>query len=124
MPQAGAYPPTRPCRRGRPSWKARRSPSPARRCCSVLPAGVTKVGGNVLSSQLDLQGTQSKAGFLSDIAGCSSSRSACSRLLYDLEAAMPFLFVDQLTVQAPTSSAGEGKLRILLAVSGQWRGAK
>lgn len=89
-----------------------------------VAAAVTKVGGNVLSSQLDLQGTQSKAGFISMIASCEIEQPGLQPLLYDLEAAMPFLFVDQLTVQAPTSSAGEGKLRILLAVSGQWRGAK
>jgi len=34
------------------------------------------------------------------------------------------LFIDQLAVQAPTTSSGEGKLRILLAVSGQWQGVK
>jgi general secretion pathway protein M len=47
-------------------------------------------------------------------------------LLYDLEAGMPFLFVDQLVVQAPASFAvsGDGKLRILLTVSGQWEGTK
>jgi general secretion pathway protein M len=39
---------------------------------------------------------------------------------------MPFLFVDQLVVQTPAgfAASGEGKLRILLTVSGQWRGAK
>jgi general secretion pathway protein M len=39
---------------------------------------------------------------------------------------MPFLFVDQLVVQTPASFAasGNGKLRILLAVSRQWQGAK
>jgi len=48
------------------------------------------------------------------------------KLLYDLEAGQPFLFVDQLSVQAPASSSfsGEGKLRVLLSVSGQWQGAK
>ena len=45
-------------------------------------------------------------------------------LLYDLEAGMPFLFVDQLVVQAPDSSSESQKLRILLAVSGQWLGSK
>jgi general secretion pathway protein M len=47
-------------------------------------------------------------------------------LLYDLEAGMPFLFVDQLVVQTPTAEAGEQpvRLRVLLGVSGQWRGAK
>jgi len=39
---------------------------------------------------------------------------------------MPFLFVDQLVVQTPLTgpSSESGKLRVLLAVSGQWRGAK
>jgi general secretion pathway protein M len=37
---------------------------------------------------------------------------------------MPFLFIDQLAIQAPTSSTGEGKLRVLLTVSGQWQEAK
>ena len=94
-----------------------------------VAGAVTKVGGNVLSSQVDLQGSQSqssqpKAGFISVIASCEIDQVGLQPLLYDLEAAMPFLFVDQLTVQAPNSSAGEGRLRILLAVSGQWRGAK
>ena len=85
---------------------------------------VTKLGGNVLSSQLDLQGTQSKAGFVSMVASCEIDQPALQPLIYDLEAGMPFLFVEQLAVQAPTSSSGEGKLRILLAVSGQWQGMK
>jgi general secretion pathway protein M len=89
-----------------------------------VAGAVTKLGGNVLSSQLDLQGTQSKAGFVSMVASCEIDQPALQPLIYDLEAGMPFLFVEQLAVQAPTSSSGEGKLRILLAVSGQWQGAK
>ena len=85
---------------------------------------VTKLGGNVLSSQLDLQNTQSKAGFVSMVASCEIDQPALQPLIYDLEAGMPFLFVEQLAVQAPTASSGEGKLRILLAVSGQWQGMK
>lgn len=85
---------------------------------------VTKFGGNVLSSQLDVQGTHAKAGFVSMIASCELDGPALQPLLYDLEAGMPFLFIDQLSVQAPTTSLGEGKLRVLLAVSGQWQGAK
>jgi general secretion pathway protein M len=52
------------------------------------------------------------------------------QLLYDLEAGMPFLSVDQLAVQAPTVAAGAsngtgpGKLRVLISVSGQWQGAR
>jgi general secretion pathway protein M len=39
---------------------------------------------------------------------------------------MPFLFVDQLEVQTSLTASGSasGRLRILIAVSGQWRGTK
>ena len=89
-----------------------------------VAGAVTKLGGNVLSSQLDVQGTQAKAGLVSMITSCELDQPAMQPLIYDLEAGMPFLFIDQLSVQAPTTSSGEGKLRILLAVSGQWQGAK
>jgi general secretion pathway protein M len=89
-----------------------------------VAGAVTKFGGNVLSSQLDVQGTHAKAGFVSMIASCELDQQALQPLLYDLEAGMPFLFVDQLSVQAPATSSGEEKLRVLLAVSGQWQGAK
>jgi general secretion pathway protein M len=88
-----------------------------------VAGAVTKFGGNVLSTQVELKGTQSKAGFLSILASCEIEQVGLQQLLYDLEAGMPFLFIDQLVVQAPSSS-GNGKLRILLAVSGQWQGAK
>jgi general secretion pathway protein M len=89
-----------------------------------VASAVTKHGGNVLSSQLDLQGTQAKAGFVSMVASCEIDQPALQPLIYDLEAGMPFLFVDQLAVQAPTVTSGEGRLRIVLAVSGQWQGVK
>ena len=91
-----------------------------------VSGAVTKFGGNVLSTQLDLQGTQSRAGFLSMIASCEIDQTEVQKLLYDLEAGMPFLFIDQLVVQPPLTSSGPGggRLRLLLAVSGQWSGAK
>jgi general secretion pathway protein M len=91
-----------------------------------VAGAVTKVGGSVLSTQLELKGTQSRAGFLSILASCEIEQVGLQQLLYDLEAGMPFLFIDQLVVQAPStlSSSETGKLRILLAVSGQWQGAK
>jgi general secretion pathway protein M len=91
-----------------------------------VTTAVTKLGGNVLSSQVDLQGTQSKSGFLTIIANCDIDQGGLQQLLYDTEAGMPFLFVDQLSVQAPAgfASSGEGKLRVVLAVSGQWQDAK
>ncbi|MBV8919175.1 type II secretion system protein GspM [Bradyrhizobium sp.] len=91
-----------------------------------VSTAVTRLGGNVLSSQIDLQGTQAKAGFVTVIANCEIDQPGLQKLLYDVEAGMPFLFVDQLSVQAPAgaSAGGEGKLRVLIAVSGQWQGAK
>jgi len=91
-----------------------------------VTAAVAKLGGSVLSSQVDLQGTEAKAGFLSVIASCEIDQPGLQQLLYDVEAGMPFLFIDQLVVQAPSSigSSTEGKLRVLLTVSGQWKGDK
>jgi general secretion pathway protein M len=84
---------------------------------------VTQVGGNVLSSQVELQGTQSKDGFVSLIASCEMDQASLQPLLYDLEAGMPFLFIDQLVAQAPVSASEGGRTRVLLAVSGLWPGA-
>jgi general secretion pathway protein M len=91
-----------------------------------VAAAVARFGGNVLSSQVDLQGPQSKSGFLTVIVSCDIDQPSLQQLLYDVESGMPFLFVDQLVVQTPTSLAEsrDGRLRILLAVSGQWQGAK
>jgi general secretion pathway protein M len=91
-----------------------------------VASAVAKFGGNVLSTQLDVQSTTSKPGFLSMIASCEIEQPQLQQLLYDLEAGMPFLFIDQLVVQTPTTGSGAqgGKLRVLLGVSGQWRGAK
>jgi general secretion pathway protein M len=63
---------------------------------------------------------------LSVIASCEIDQPGLQQLLYDLEAGMPFLFIDQLVVQAPSNfgTSAEGKLRVLLTVSGQWKGDK
>jgi general secretion pathway protein M len=91
-----------------------------------IAVAVTKVGGSILSSQVELQGPQSKAGFIGVIASCELDQLALQQLLYDLEAGMPFLFVEQLAIQAPiaVSSAREGRLRVQLTVYGQWQGEK
>jgi general secretion pathway protein M len=86
---------------------------------------VTKAGGNVLSSQVDVQGAQAKDGFVSVLASCELEQAALQRLLYDLEAGMPFLFIEQVVAQAPQAAAQtEGRMRLLLAVSGRWQGGK
>jgi len=81
-----------------------------------ITAAVSKVGGNVLSSQVDLTGTLSKEGFVSLVASCELEQPAVQLLLYDLEAGMPFLFIDQLVVQAPEGGTGAeasgGRMRV------------
>jgi general secretion pathway protein M len=91
-----------------------------------VAAAVTKAGGTIQSSQVELQGPQSKPGFIGVIASCELDQPDLQQLLYDLEAGMPFLFVEQLAVQAPIPASGarEGRLRVQLAVYGQWQGEK
>jgi general secretion pathway protein M len=91
-----------------------------------VTGAVTKVGGSVLSSQVDLEGSKAKQGYVSLVASCEVEQPALQQLLYDLEAGMPFLFLDQLVVQAPQATTGEegGRMRVLLGVSGQWEGAR
>jgi len=100
-----------------------------------VTAAVTKAGGTVQSSQVDVVGAEGGVpGAPGGGAGgrevkllvsCEIDQLALQRLLYDLEAGMPFLFVDQLNVQAPQAVAaagGVGPMRVQLAVSGQWQG--
>ncbi|HLN09601.1 MAG TPA: type II secretion system protein GspM [Xanthobacteraceae bacterium] len=91
-----------------------------------VAGAVTQRGGNILYTQVDLQGTQSKDGFVSVTVSCEVEQPALQQLLYDLEAGMPFLFVDQLVTQGPAvpGTMPEGKLRLLISVSGQWQGSK
>jgi general secretion pathway protein M len=62
------------------------------------------------------------------LVSCEMEQPALQKLLYDLEVGMPFLFVDQLDVQVPQTTAadesGTGKIRVVLGVSGQWQGNK
>jgi general secretion pathway protein M len=90
-----------------------------------VSGAVTSFGGSIQSSQVELQGAQGKAGFVGIITSCELDQSALQKLLYELEAGLPFLFVDRLVVQAPIalSATQEGRLRVLLAVSGRWEGA-
>jgi general secretion pathway protein M len=91
-----------------------------------VAGSITRVGGNILYTQVDLEGPQSKDGFVSVTVNCEVEQPALQQLLYDLEAGMPFLFVDQLVAQGPAAAATtpQGKLRIVISVSGQWQGAK
>jgi general secretion pathway protein M len=93
-----------------------------------VAAAVGNVGGTIQSSQVDVLGTQAKDGFVGLVVSCEMEQPSLQKVLYDLEAGMPFLFVDQLDVQVPqTTSANEqgtGRIRVVLGVSGQWQAGK
>lgn len=87
-----------------------------------VAGAVTRAGGNVLSSQVDVAGPQASSGQVTLTASCEVDQTAVQQLLYDIEAGMPFLFIDSLVAQAPlpTTSATGGRMRLVLSVSGQW----
>ncbi|WFU27794.1 type II secretion system protein GspM [Bradyrhizobium sp. CB1717] len=93
-----------------------------------VAAAVGNVGGSVQSSQVDVSGAQTKDGFVGLVVSCELEQPALQKLLYDIEAGMPFLFVDQLDVQVPqTTALGDaptGRVRVILGVSGQWQAGK
>lgn len=89
-------------------------------------AAVTRVGGNVLSSQVELEASKSNGGLVKIAINCDIEQPAIQKMLFSLETGVPYLFVDQLVVQAPSGSAkgSTEKLHVLLNISGQWRGAE
>jgi len=91
-----------------------------------LAGAVTRAGGIIVSSQVDLQGPLSKDRFISATASCELLQPALQQLLYDLESGMPFMYVDQLQVEGPAAMAGNsgGPLRVTISVSAQWQGSR
>jgi general secretion pathway protein M len=93
-----------------------------------VAAAVGDAGGTIQSSQVDVLGKEAKDGFVGLVVSCEMEQPALQKVLYDLEAGMPFLFVDQLDVQVPQTTAkneaGSGRIRVMLGVSGQWQGNK
>jgi general secretion pathway protein M len=88
-----------------------------------VETAVKKAGGNVLSSQIDLQGPHAAEGFVGLTESLEIDQASLQPLLYDLEAGMPYLFVENLAIQAPQAfgEAEGAPMRVLIAVSGQWR---
>jgi len=90
-----------------------------------VAGAVQRTGGTLLSSQVALEGPQSKSGMVSVTLSVELAEPDLQKMLYDIESGMPFLFVDQLVVQPPRGSTDDGgRLRVLMSVSGQWQGAK
>lgn len=87
-------------------------------------SAITRAGGNVVSSEVEPQGAQSKDGYVRALATCELEQAALQQLLYDIEAGMPFLFVDQLVVQGSTPASESGRIRVQIGISGLWRTVK
>ncbi|MBR1137059.1 MAG: type II secretion system protein GspM [Bradyrhizobium sp.] len=84
---------------------------------------VTRHSGSMSSSQLDVQGPRANDGHISVTANFEVAEVALQSVLYELEAGMPYLFVDELVVEGNSSLATSGgKLRVTITVSGQWQG--
>ena len=91
-----------------------------------IGSAVAKAGGSVLSSQIGLDGPNAKTGFVSLTANLEILQPALQTLLYDIEAGMPYLFIDTLAVQAPQAfgEAEGARMRVTIGVSGQWQPAR
>lgn len=89
-----------------------------------VTSAIAAAGGNVVSSEIEQGGAQSKEGYLKVVSTLEIRQDALQRLLHDLEAGMPFLFIEQLLAQSTTSPPDNDRLRVRLAVSGLWRGGR
>lgn len=79
---------------------------------------ITHAGGTVSSSNIGQKSQRSDDRLVRVVANCELDQGALQQLLYDLEAGMPFLFVDQLVVTGPLAE-GE-RMHVQLGVSGLW----
>jgi general secretion pathway protein M len=88
-----------------------------------VEAAVAKAGGALMSSQVDLDGPDAKNGFVGLTASMEVSQPAVQTVLYDIEAGMPYLFVDKLSIQSPEvfGEPESGRMRMTIGMVGQWR---
>ena len=91
-----------------------------------VEAAVAKAGGALMSSQVQLDGPDAKNGFVGLTASMEVSQPAVQTILYDVEAGMPYLFVDTLSIQSPEvfGEPESGRMRMTIGVAGQWRSSE
>ena len=87
---------------------------------------VGRADGALMSSQLELEGPDAKNGFVSLTASMEVSQAAVQSILYDIEAGMPYLCVDELSIQSPEifGEPESGRTRMTIGVVGQWRSSE
>ncbi len=83
---------------------------------------ITAAGGTISSSEVVPQSTQAKNDHVKVTVSCELEQSKLQQLLYDIEAGMPFLFIDQLVAQGPLPE--NPRMRVVIEISGVWSGAK
>ena len=84
---------------------------------------VERSGGELTSSQVEPDNQDAKDGFVRLTASIEVDQPGCQKILYEVEAGTPYLFVDKLSIQSP-EDFGEpetGRFRMTLAVVAQWR---
>jgi general secretion pathway protein M len=89
-----------------------------------ITSSITNAGGTITSSEMVQQGMQSKDGYVTAIANCELAQEALQRVLYDIEAGLPLLFIDQLVVQTSSAPQESGRLRVQITVAGLWSRGK
>jgi general secretion pathway protein M len=91
-----------------------------------IEAAVAKAGGELMSSQVELDGPDAKNGFVNLTASVEAGQPAVQTILYDIEAGMPYLFVDKLSIQSPEvfGEPESGRMRMTIGVAGQWRSSE
>jgi general secretion pathway protein M len=85
---------------------------------------ITESGGRVVSSEVAPQTSQAADHFVRVTATCEVDQTKLQDVLYDIEAGMPFLFVDELTAEGQAAGSGSSRMHIVIQVSGLWPGAE
>jgi len=116
---AQAWPP------GSPFLEAQTETTASAALLQRITNAISEAGGNILSSEVDRSGARDKEGYQRVTATCDIDELGLQRLLYDLEANMPFLFIESLMVQSRTSQGGNqsARLQAQVRVAGRWGGA-
>ena len=91
-----------------------------------VEAAVAKASGALVSSQVELDGPDAKNGFVGLTASVELTQPAVQTVLHDIEAGMPYLFVDKLSLQSPEvfGEPESGRMRMTIGVNGQWRSSE
>jgi general secretion pathway protein M len=81
---------------------------------------IARSKGNIISSEAEP--ADEATGRVKIIVTCEIEERALPQLLYEIEAGVPYLFIDRMVTQAPTTAAG--RLHAVLGISGLWSGKK